>query len=108
MKFKRIKSIIIGEVKFDVRWDKDNNGGSFQYPTNDLNGYIVIGLGTIKTNPCRVLAVIVHELEEIICVEQYVRLHRADVNDDYIFVYDHRQFTDKCNRLAGLLSQFII
>jgi len=108
MKFKRIKSIIIGEVKFEVIWDNKHDGGHFNYPTNDLNGYINIGIGTIKTNPCRVLAIIIHELEEIITAQQFIRFQRFDVEDEYIFMYNHQQFTDKCNRLAGLLSQFII
>ena len=50
---------------------------------------------------------ILHELKEIIQIEQATRFKRIDESCNYEFHYSHKEHTELCSRLAGLLSQFI-
>ena len=54
----------------------------------------------------RVLSILIHELKEIIHVEQGTRYDRNDEFKAYEFHYTHKEHTELCSRLAGLLSQF--
>jgi hypothetical protein len=107
MKIKKLKKIIIGDTPFNIKWDKKRSGGSFDYPYKKEKGGIEIGTSEEKVNPVRVLSILIHELKEIIQVEQCVRYDRGDENKNYEFNYTHKEHTDLCSRLAGLLSQFL-
>lgn len=109
MKFKYPKEIIIGETKFEVKYSKKVSGGEFQYPWKGKRGYIKFGIADIQVNPIRHLAVIIHELKEIVQIEQSTRYTRRDEHSDnsYEFHYTHKEHTDLCARLAGLLTHFI-
>jgi hypothetical protein len=101
VKIKRIKSIVINCRPFCIKWDKTHNGGCFDFYDNSIE----IG---VKTNTeIEVLAVLSHELMEICACEMHVRLSRPDCSSDYIFVYDHRQFTTMMNMYSSALHQFI-
>jgi len=104
MKFKFPKKITIGDVVWKIKYLKDYAGGSFLYKDHTIN----IGIKHYKNNPTRTLNVIIHELKEIIQVENDTRLERGNNDSDYVFVYGHREHTDICRRLAGLLVEFII
>lgn len=107
MKIKKIKSIIIGDTKFKIIWDYKGFGGEFSYPDEEGNeAFIRISCVDEKINPIGVLNIIIHELKEIIQVEQRVRYGRPDEYKAYEFHYTHREHTDLCARLAGILSQF--
>ena len=99
MKIKRIKSLKVNSVVFNVVWDSKIYGGSFSYGTHILT----IGLKDDQ----EVFETICHELMEIVACEMRVRLTRTDCDGDYIFVYDHRQHTTMICMFSGLLSQFI-
>jgi len=106
MKLIKIKKIIIGDTEFQVKWDKKRSGGSFSYPWKNKKAEIVIGLEDEKLNPIGILNTIIHELKEIIQVEQRTRYDRKDEYKAYEFHYTHKEHTDLCSRLAGLLAQF--
>jgi len=106
MKLIKIKKIIIGDTEFQVKWDKKVGGGSFHYPRENEKAEIVIGLDDEKVNPTGILSTIIHELKEIIQVEQRTRYDRQDEHKAYEFHYTHKEHTDLCSRLAGLLVQF--
>lgn len=102
MKIKRIKSLKVNCFKFNIKWNKDHNGGSFHY------GDMIIDIGTKDQSEEELLMIICHELMEIVACEMNVRFRRPDCDSDYIFVYDHRQHETMANMFAGLISQFII
>ena len=112
MRIKFPKKIVIDEMELLVETAPDRVGGEFYSWEESEKGKIkkgklIIGTKLLKTNPVRVLAIIIHELKEAIQVNQCVRYQRPDMQDAYEFHYDHRQHTDFCNRLAGLLSEFL-
>lgn len=109
MKFKFPKKIMIGDTLFHITYDKKTNGAEFQYPYKGEKAYINIGIRNIKVNPTRVLSMIIHELKEIIQIEQVVRFDRRDEHSDntYEFHYSHKEHSDLCSRLGGLLDNFI-
>ena len=107
MTIKKIKKILIGDCNYDIIWDKENNDGEFSFSWKGKNGFIRIGTREEKNNPERVLNILIHELKEIIQVEQMTRYERQDENRAYEFHYTHREHAELCSRLAGLLSKFI-
>ena len=114
LKLKFPKTILIGDTNFKVKTDKKRNGGEFYYWDDDekkknkkKGGCIIIGTCLLNINPIEVLTTIIHELKEVIQVEQCVRFVIPRSSSSYLFNYNHEQHTDFCSRLAGLLSQFI-
>ena len=112
MKLKFPKKIIIGDTVFKIRLDSKTSAASFfYYDQNNVKaiegGEIKIGTYLLKVNPIRVFSEIIHELKEIIQVEQGARLRDPSVTENYEFHYNHKQHTDLCSRLAGLLNEFI-
>jgi hypothetical protein len=109
MKINHIKKILIGDTMWEVRWDKKKTGGEFSYvwPEKKIKPFIRISVKEEKLNPIATLNIIIHELKEIIHVEQATRFKRSDEGDAYEFHYTHREHTELCSRLAGLLNEFI-
>lgn len=111
MKLKFPKTIKISDTTFKVIKNPKDSGGEFRYWNNDDKkelkmGEITIGTLLLKSNPTRVLSIIIHELKEIIQVEQGVRF-RQDGDDESQFHYTHKEHSDLCARLAGLLEEFL-
>ena len=107
MKIKHLKEIIIGDAKFQMKWDKKSDDGEFSYPWKKEKAFIRIGCRDEKHSIEHVLNVLIHELKEIIQIEQATRFKRIDESCNYEFHYSHKEHTELCSRLAGLLSQFI-
>jgi len=103
MQLKFPKKIIIGASLFNIKYERDNNGGSFSYDKES----IVIGIKTYKANPEYTLSVIIHELTEILHVEMATRFQPTDNYTNYLFCYSHKEHTKLCTDLAGLLTKFI-
>ena len=106
MKFKYPKQITIGDSVFHIKYDSKYGGGNFNYPSAKKRGLIRIGTSNIKTNPIRVLNIFMHEVKEIIHVEQATRYDRND-NGEYEFHYTHKEHTDLVARLAAAVDAFI-
>ena len=100
MKLKYPKSIVVGDYRFKIIYDKDRSGGSFDYEKKE----IVIG---VKHGELRALGIIIHELKELINVEQGIRYTNSHNTEDYLFIYTHKEHSDMCARLTGLLMEFI-
>jgi len=99
MKIKKLKTILIGDVVWKIKWDKTHNGGSFDY----IKGEIIFGT---QCNDLRILTIIIHEIKEIIHTKQATRYRRID-SDNYLFSYGHSEHSELCEELAGYLSLFI-
>ena len=109
MRLNHIKKITIGDTIWEVRWDKKKSGGEFSYcwPEKKIKPFIRISIIDEKLNPTSVLNIIIHELKEIIHVEQSTRFRRGDEDKSYEFHYTHKEHTEMCSMLAGLLNEFI-
>ena len=111
MKLKFPKSIIVGENFFKIEYDPKRIGGEFYYWNEEGKkiggGKITIGTKLLKVSPLDVLGTIIHELKELINVEQGVRYQIPNSKDTYEFHYNHTQHSDMCSRLTGLLDLFI-
>jgi hypothetical protein len=104
MKIKRLKQIRVNSFLFKVTWDKTipSGGGSFSYqPSAEIR------IGVKDNNEEAIYGTVCHELLELCAVEMHVRFDRRDVQDDYLFSFDHRQFETMANMFAGLLAQFV-
>lgn len=101
MKIKRLKKLKVNCTTFDIIWDKEKFGACFDYSTPKMM------VGTKGSTDDIIFLCLCHELLEICAVEMHVRFYRPDINDDYIFVYDHRQHDTMVNMFSGLISQFI-
>lgn len=102
MKLKRINKIRIGSTDFQVIWDKTRDGGEFSYRNKKLV------IGTNHRTTVEILDTIIHELKEMIHIEQWTRFDDGSSSGQYIFVYNHDRHDELCSRLAGLLEQFIV
>ena len=102
MKLKYIDKIRIGSTDFKITWDKNRDGGEFSYRSKKL----IIGLKSRTT--VEVLDTIIHELKEMIHIEQWTRFDDGSATGQYMFVYNHDRHDELCARLAGLLEQFIV
>ena len=106
MQFRFPKKIVIGDTLFHIKYDVKKGGGSFAYPREKTVGLIEVGTRDLKTNPIRILNVFMHEVKEIIHVEQATRYERGD-NNEYEFHYTHKEHTDLVARLASAVFEFI-
>jgi hypothetical protein len=106
MKLKFPKTIKVGSEVFEVRLDKKNVDAEFAFAFEGKPAFIRIGIEDLKVSKLCVLERIIHELKEIIQVEQRVRYRKSDDNA-YEFHYGHREHTQFCGQLAGLLDEFI-
>lgn len=102
MKIKRLKKLRVNSNIFNVTWKKQYYGASFNYFQKQL----VIGIGDNK-NEEMIFELLTHELMELAAVILAVRLDRPDVDSDYIFVLDHRQFDTLVQVYSGLVLQFL-
>jgi len=111
MKIKFPKTITIGDTTVKVETDLKRTGGEFYTWSEDTGkvteGKLIIGTKLLTIHPTIVLSTIIHELKEIIQVEQHTRYKRPDESTSYEFHYTHKEHTDLCSRLASALSQFI-
>ena len=106
MKYKYPKKIVIGNTKFKIKYNYKKDGAEFLYPSRNKKGYIIFGMACHKKNPEQFLGLIIHELKEIIQIEQSTRLLRRGA-DIYEFHYTHAEHADLCNRLSNALEPFI-
>ena len=112
MEFKFPKKLEVADTIFEIKYDKTQpvGSGSFGYGMDGNPAYLKFTIKYIDKYPLRFLTILMHELMEILHVEDNTRLYRSDAKNDiasYIFVSDHDQFSDRCCRLSGLLSKFI-
>ncbi len=96
---------MIGEDIFKIKYDKNSLGASFCFAdTKRKYGNITIGIAS--KNKIHTLNLLIHELKEIIQVQQHARFSN-DLNASYEFHYNHAQHQELCERLAGVLTFFL-
>jgi hypothetical protein len=105
VKFKYPKKITIGGRKFKLIYDKNDDAGAhFSFNGDEEHPFPHIFFGMKNTH--NFLEIVIHELKEIIQIEQDTRLTKG--NDGMrVFHYIHAEHTDLCSRLAGHLKKFI-
>lgn len=102
MVLKRLKKLRVNSYLFDVVWKKGYAGASVDY----MNRKITVGVNDYD-DEITIFEKLSHELLEMAMMELSVRLSRPDVDSDYIFVLDHRQFDALIAIYTGLITQFI-
>ena len=107
MKFKYPKKIKIGAYDYKMIYDKNSGGGSFELPSKGKIGSIKIGTRDMKGDDGDFLAILCHELTEIIHVELGSRYTEGGTANDYVFNYRHDKHCTINSMLAGLLKEFI-
>jgi hypothetical protein len=106
MKFRYPKKITIGSQQFKLIYDKDNDSDAHvSYHGDNEHPYPHIFFG-MKKGDMSFLEMVIHELKEVIQIEQDTRLVKRNDNSG-IFYYTHTEHTDLCARLAGHLEKFI-
>jgi hypothetical protein len=100
-KIKKIKKLRVNSFVFDVSYADKGAGGRFSFSERKLE------LGIKGADDEQALMILTHELMEMCIIEMNCRLNRPDVDSDYLFVMDHRQFETACNMFSGLLAQFL-
>ena len=107
MEYKFLKKITIGDITFKIIYDyKSDAGASFCYPDDNKSAFIKFGMKNYKVNPASFLMMLIHEVKEILHIEQSTRFWRRGL-DSYEFHYTHAEHSDLCSRLAGILLQFM-
>ena len=97
------KSLIIGGVKWSVKFDKKIGGGVFYWHDHRI---VICAQHTED----RRFQVLIHEIAEIILVNNVMRFQKClteVANGDYLFSFNHDQFEIFTDELAGILRQFM-
>jgi hypothetical protein len=93
------KSLIIGGVKWSIKFDRKITGGGFYWKEH----CIVIRAQHTEERKYEVL---IHEICEIIMTNNVMRFAKcfAEIsNGDYLFSFDHDRFEIFTDELAGIL-----
>lgn len=106
-KFRFIKSILIGDILFNIKWDKEEYGGHVTYGNKEGVPEIMIGIAGLKKAPLMTFSVLIHELTEALHMEHSTRFKPEHCRTEYQFHYSHREHDVICNALAGILTQFL-
>ena len=102
-KLKFIKEVEILSCKFNVVWDKTNNGGSFSWADNN----ITIGIKSYSKDPLYTMSILSHEIMEVILVGMGGRFDNARTRDNYLFNFDHQTFENAIQLHTQVLNKFI-
>ena len=85
MKYKYPKKVTIGSTEFKIIYDyKNDDGAEFSYPHDGESAFIRFALREHKNNPIRFFAMIIHEVKEILAVEQSTRFYKRG-DDNFVF-----------------------
>lgn len=101
MKLKYPKKVKISHNTFTIRWDRKSYDGEVSWAKQQIM------IGTKSKDAPTILGTIIHELKEVIQMGQCVEYVIPGTDDNFKFVYGHAEHTDLCDRLAGLLDEFI-
>jgi hypothetical protein len=107
MKYKFPKKITIGAYEWNMIYDKTKADGEFSYPWKGEKAFIRIGIRDIKADDGDFLNILIHELTEIIQCDMGTRYKPIDNATNYLFSYSHKEHTNYCYTLTGLLRNFI-
>lgn len=108
MKIKKLRKLRVNSYEFEVTWCKERSGAEFSFYNKAEEDRPTLRLPCpLRWGDNHVFMVLMHELFEITMVEMNCRYMRQDVQDDYMFVFDHRGMDTATNATAGLLKQFI-
>ena len=104
MEYKYPKKITIGSIVFKIYYSKKEGSSHVGYKSDKKHKgpHIFFGLGS----PDSFLDLVIHELKEIIQIEQDTRMNKRN-EGACLFHYNHTQHEQLCSTLAGLLTKFI-
>ena len=102
-KLKFIKEIEILSSRFNIVWDKTNDGGSFSW--NDSK--ITIGIKSYSKDPLYTMQILSHEIMEIILVGMGARFSNSRTGDNYLFNFCHQTFENAIQIHIQTLNKFI-
>ncbi len=102
MQLNFIKEITILACKFEVVWDKDSDGGSFDVK----NGVITIGVQSYKKDPVYTFSILSHELMECILTMMGARWYNPR-DGHLLFNFNHQTFENAIEIHSQSLVKFI-
>jgi hypothetical protein len=103
MQINFIKKVEILSSELTIKWDKTNDGGSF----NLSNAEIAIGIKSYKTDPLYTISVISHEVMEAILVNMGARFMNSRTSDNYLFNFDHQTFENAIQIHTQVMNKFL-
>ena len=103
MELKLPKKVEIGHMTFTVTYHKEHGGAEFSFSDRSIS----IGNKQLIKDPGSVFMLICHEVMEIIHCITCTRYHDESVQENYMFVMDHKQFEVNTNMFSQAIRQFI-
>lgn len=103
MKLNFLEEIEILSSKFKIIWNKESDGGSFDWLTDE----IIIGIKSYENNPNYTFSVLCHEIMECILAGMGARFDHSRIQGQYLFNYDHMMFENSIQIFSQTISKFI-
>lgn len=104
MQIKKLKKIEILGTPFKIIWDQDNNDAGFNYYEQSIR----IGCDLMEKDPNYVFSLIMHEISELLHVILSTRYRDGNIEDNYKFFMDHKEFSNHNLLLSSYISKFLI
>ena len=96
--------IFLGSHRFKVIQEPENDGGSFDFATNEIR----IGTKSLARDPHYTWMVINHEIYEASTAALNYRYNDRSVEGNWKFFMDHKEFENMVNMAALALSFFVV
>ena len=104
MKLKLIKEVEILASKFTILYDKNSDGGSFNWANTEIK----TGIKSIQKDPSYIFSIISHEIMEVILVSMGARFQSGREQEGYLFNFSHQTFENAIEIHSMALSKFIV
>lgn len=104
MKIKKLKKIEILGTPFKIVWDQGSTDASFSY----YEQLIRIGCEHIEKDPNYIFSLIMHEISELLHVILSTRYRDGNIENNYKFFMDHKEFSNHNLLLSSYITKFLI
>jgi hypothetical protein len=102
VQIKLLKNIEILSCNFQMVWDKDMDGGFFNWG----DATITVGIKSIKKDPMYTYSILSHEIMEAILTGMGARFSSSRTRENYLFSFDHQTFENAIQLHAQAILKF--